>query len=76
MDDKYKARLEEVAENIRITKRQIKRAKARKLSLPPGNHVICDSDGGMLCILEDQLRDLIIQQAHIKKEIEKEEQQK
>ncbi len=67
MDDKYKARLEEVEKNIRITKRQIKKAKARKLSLPAGNHVICDTNGGILCILEDQLRDLIIQQAHIKK---------
>lgn len=48
MDDKYKARLEEVEKNIRITKRQIKKAKAGRLSLPAGNHVVCDTNGGIL----------------------------
>lgn len=61
MDDKYEAQL---------AKRQIKKAMKGKLKLPSGNHIVEASPGGILNILEDQLRDLEIQKSYIIKEME------
>lgn len=73
MDDKYKAQLEEVEYNRKLVKRQIKKAMKGELKLPSGNHIVEASPGGLLNILEDQLRDLEIQKGHIMQRIKEED---
>ena len=70
MDDKCKAQLEEVKYNQKLVKKQIRKAKKGKLLLPTGNGIFEASPGGILNILEDQLRDLEIQKSHIMREME------
>ena len=73
MDDKYKAQLKEVEYNKKLVKRQIKKAMKGKLRLPSGNHIVEASPGGILNILEDQLRDLEIQKSYIMQRIKEED---
>mgnify|MGYP007059989312 CR=1 FL=1 len=73
MDDKYKAQLKEVEYNKKLVKRQIKKAMKGKLRLPSGNNIVEASPGGILNILEDQLRDLEIQKSYIMQRIKEED---
>lgn len=73
MNDKYKAQLEEVEYNKKLVKQQIMKAKKGKLLLPPGNGIVEASSGGLLNILEDQLRDLEIQKGRIMQRIKEED---
>lgn len=73
MDDKYKTQLEEAEYNKKLIKRQIKKAMKGKLKLPSGNHIVEASPGGILNILEDQLRDLEIQKSYIMQRIKEED---
>lgn len=73
MDDKCSAQLEEIEYNRKLLKQQISKAKQGKLLLPPGNGIVEASPGGLLNILEDQLRDLEIQKGHIMQEMKEEE---
>lgn len=70
MNDKYEAQLAEVEYNKKLVKRQIKKAMEGMLKLPSGNNIVEASPGGILNILEDQLRDLEIQKGHIVREME------
>ena len=73
MDDKYKAQLKEVEYNKKLVKRQIKKAMKGKLRLPSGNNIVEASPGGILNILEDQLRDLEIHKSYIMQRIKEED---
>lgn len=70
MSSNLKAQLDEVRRNIRITKKQIRKAKNGELSVPPGCALSIESPIGAALILEDQMRDLIVQEADIKRQIE------
>ena len=72
-DDKYKTQLEEVEYNKNLIKRQIQKVKRGKFLLPTGNGIVEASPGGILNILEEQLRDLEIQKSKILKEMEENE---
>ena len=74
MNDKYEAQLKEVEYNRKLVKQQISKAKKGKLFLTPGNGIVEASPGGLLNILEDQLRDLEIQKGHIMRRIKEENQ--
>lgn len=73
MNAKCSAQLEEIEYNRKLLKKQIRKAKKGKLLLPPGNGLTEISPGAILCILEDQLRDLEIQKGHIMQETKEEE---
>ena len=73
MNDKYEAQLAEVEYNRKLVKQQISKAKKGKLLLPPGNGIVEASPGGLLNILEDQLKDLEIQKGRIMQRIKEED---
>lgn len=72
MSDNLKDQLDEVHRNIRLTKRQIKKAKNGGYQTFPGMGYSMESPCWATLVLEDQLRDLQIQEADIKRQMEEE----
>ena len=72
MSDNLKNQLDEVHRNIRLTKRQIKKAKRGGYQTLPGMDYSFESPCWATLVLEDQLRDLQIQEADIKRQMEEE----
>lgn len=72
MSDNLKEQLDEVHRNIRLTKRQIKKAKNGGYQTFPGMGYSMELPCWATLVLEDQLRDLQIQEADIKRQMEEE----
>ena len=72
MSDNLKEQLDEVHRNIRLTKRQIKKAKNGGYQTLSGVDYSFESPCWATLVLEDQLRDLQIQEADIKRQMEEE----
>ena len=72
MSDNLKNQLDEVHRNIRLTKRQIKKAKSGGYQTLPRMDYSFESPCWATLVLEDQLRDLQIQEADIKRQMEEE----